>query len=90
MIRIIVLVVALCLPAVSFADVEKRYHISEAQKQVDDYRALRRACSITRGEQRRHCFSRLSEATDSYIKAKNLLKMYDDAAPLVGQVNVER
>lgn len=50
--------------------------IEAAQAQVKEYRALRRACSITKGEQRKVCFSQLNAATEDYKKAKRVLAMH--------------
>lgn len=88
MIRIMTVVTLFVFAAFAHSDIEPVYTLAQAQKQVDDYRALRRACSITRGEQRRVCFSRLSQATDNYTKAKEVLKMYEDASPMLGQVEI--
>lgn len=60
--------------------------VKAAQEQVNDYRALRRACAITQGEQRRVCFSQLHDATPAYKKAKQVLSLYQNAEqPLIGQ-----
>ncbi len=58
-----------------------------AQEKVSDYRALRHACSVTRGEQRRVCFSQLKAATDSYKIAKRTLALEKSASQkqLIGQ-----
>lgn len=79
---------ATLLGSVSFAanasvDLEE---VKAAQEQVNDYRALRRACAITQGEQRRVCFSQLHDATPAYKKAKQVLSLHHNAEqPLIGQ-----
>lgn len=88
--KTLVLLVALLSPLVCHAETEHIYQVVEAQKRVEDYRALRRACAITKGDQRRVCSARLSEATDEYVKAKNMLKMYHEAAPMLGQIEIDQ
>ncbi len=66
------------------ADVDQ---VALAQSQVDDYRALRHACAVTRGEQRRVCFSQLNNATEGYKQAKKLLSIakLESQKQLIGQ-----
>ncbi|VUD68207.1 hypothetical protein TDB9533_04040 [Thalassocella blandensis] len=95
MLRTLTVVTLLMCSTLAFADnygvgAYASYEIKEAQQQVDDYRALRRACSITQGEQRRLCFSRLSDATDTYTKAKTILKSQEASSPLLGQVEFDQ
>ncbi len=61
--------------------------VKTAQNQVNDYRALRHACAITQGEQRRVCFSQLNDATEDYKRAKKVLAMAKLASKqqLIGQ-----
>ncbi len=61
--------------------------VKSAQEEVDDYRALRHACSVTRGEQRRVCFRQLKAATDSYKVAKRALALEKSTSQkqLIGQ-----
>ncbi len=66
------------------ADVDQ---VALAQSEVDDYRALRHACAVTQGEQRRICFSQLNNATESYKEAKKLLSSakLESQQQLIGQ-----
>jgi len=76
----------LCVSSLSFAAVEVD-ELQTAKSQVEDYRALRRACSITQGDQRKACFSQLHAATPAYREAKKLLSARGEVAgyPLLGQ-----
>lgn len=67
---------------------EEYNEVKSVQDQVNDYRALRHACSVTRGEQRRVCFSQLRAATEDYKKAKKALALEKASSQqqLVGQV----
>lgn len=71
----------------SFAGAAEVDEVQVAQDQVDNYRALRHACSITQGEQRRVCFSQLNDATEDYKRAKKVLAMAKLASKqqLIGQ-----
>ncbi|MFL0809807.1 MAG: hypothetical protein K6L76_05280 [Agarilytica sp.] len=73
--------------ASSFSFGAEHNEVKAAQEAIDEYRLLRRACSITQGEQRRVCFSQLSAATEDYKKAKKVLASTDsgDSRPLIGQ-----
>ncbi len=70
-----------------FASAADEDLLTLAQNQVDDYRALRHACAITQGEQRRVCFSQLNSATASYKEAKKILSMakIESQKQLIGQ-----
>lgn len=95
MLKIVTVVTLLICSTLAFADnygvdAYASQKLKDAQQQIDDYRALRRACSITQGEQRRLCFSRLSDATDGYTKAKSILRSQDASSTLLGQVEFDQ
>ena len=59
-----------------------------ASERVAEYKALRKACAITRGEQRQECFAQLNAATEDYKRAKKALAMEQpaqDQVPVIGQ-----
>lgn len=68
--RLVFLATLLSLPTLAFAESTE---VAEAKNQVEQYRALRRACSITNGDQRKACFSQLNAATLQYKEAKQFL-----------------
>lgn len=47
--------------------------LADAHTAVDEYRALRRACAITVGEQRKICFKELNGSNEQYKQAKKLI-----------------
>lgn len=70
----------------SFAFGAEHNEVKAAEEAVNEYRILRRACSITQGDQRRVCFSQLSAATEDYKKAKKVLAQnLESSRPLIGQ-----
>ncbi len=82
--RVMSLVLLGCLPVYSVS-AEEPDQVREAQTQVNEYRALRRACAVTQGEQRKLCFSRLNDSTAGYQKAKKFLAMQQPSGALLGQ-----
>ena len=67
------------LVSASFAATSSYYSPADAdaaQETVDGYKALRKACSITAGDQRKVCFSQLREATKDYKAAQKVLAQY--------------
>ncbi len=86
MLRIKILAVSAVIFASSFATAADYQEVKAAQEQVKDYRALRRACAITKGESRRECFSQLDALTESYRSAKRVLASEKAHSPqLIGQ-----
>lgn len=81
-----VVVLGALMSSMTYASVDIA-DVKVAQAQVNDYRALRRACAITQGEQRYVCFSQLNEATEGYKKAKQVLSLYQSSEDqqLLGQ-----
>lgn len=75
-------------PFSAFSSSDNLTLYKDAENNVKQYRALRRACSITQGEQRRACFAQLNESTEDYKKAKKILSMQSPQAsgePLLGR-----
>lgn len=79
---------SICLfPQFGFASSDTLTSYQDAENNVKQYRALRRACSITQGEQRRACFAQLNESTEDYKRAKKILSMQNPETdgPLLGR-----
>lgn len=47
--------------------------LASAQKQVDEYRALRKVCTVSILERKQECFKDLVELTQKYKDAKRFL-----------------
>jgi hypothetical protein len=72
----LVCVALLSLPAYS------QDTLSQAKQIVADYQALREACAETRGKKRLDCMRRLSDASDAYREAKNLVIASENKAQI--------
>lgn len=53
--------------------VASRDDVIAAQNTVEEYKALRKTCAITQGDERKECFSQLRATIDDYKQAKRLL-----------------
>ncbi len=86
MFRVKILAASAVIFASSFATAADYQEVKAAEEQVSDYRALRRACAITQGDQRRECFSQLEAATEDYRRAKHVLAVEKmNRQQLIGQ-----
>lgn len=72
--RCILLALTVGIPGYALA-ADRPAEVKNAQTLVNEYRALRKACAITKGDQRKVCFSQLNDSTASYQKAKEVLAM---------------
>lgn len=83
--RLLLMGSLICVPYYAFS-ADEFSEVKDAQDQVSEYRALRKACAITKGEQRKICFSQLNASTQGYQKAKKFLAMQQPSGgALLGQ-----
>ncbi len=85
--KLIIAVVVVLSSGVAVAAVDPADDVRLAEKRVNEYRSLRRACVITKGAQRRECFAQLNAATQGYKRAKKVLAIHQPSNefPLIGQ-----
>ncbi len=77
MLRTSVLVVFLGCASTAFA----ADSLSQAKNTVAAYQALRESCAQTLGKARLDCMSRLSQSSDAYRDAKNLVTASENKSP---------
>jgi hypothetical protein len=50
---------------------------------IENYRSLRASCAKMQGQSRRHCYSRLNDATEDYQQAKERMVQTDPGGALL-------
>lgn len=72
--KVMVIGVFFTFPMSVFSEAKKAgSDLTVAKKTVSEYRALRRACTVYRHDEKRSCFKELIESEQSYRTAKDIL-----------------
>ncbi len=72
--RVILSLLVCCCASITLAQDEP---LAVAERQVEEYRALRKLCTVKRFEEKKQCFKELEQRTEQYQHAKLYLDRYN-------------
>jgi hypothetical protein len=75
--RLLIIMLLLSPAALAQAPIDAAT-LATSQEIIEDYKNLRRACTITLEEQRRICFRQLASSSEEYIAAKKIVSRYQE------------